>query len=416
MKPPFLLLALALLAGPCATWSSDVKPAASWDFLGIHTSLVGPADAVRHYFSEGSTVLLKDGRLMHVMTTRRAPLAGQKEGWHPHYVPTELSRAFSADRGRTWSEGEFMLKTEVRTTSLPALARLGDGALGLSYNKIAADTKAVRVFRRSTDEGASWSDEIAITPTDAYWTASHDRTLVLADGRIVQPLHHKEVLLPERMVTHVALSDDHGRTWRVGSQRLNVEDRMPAFVAKTGKSRGTGFWEVAVAPRADGSLLMVGRTRAGLVYRSVSADRGETWSQPEATAVASPEAPANIERIPGTGDLLLVWSGGYVNPDNPWLGHRTTLSTAISTDGGLTWKWRRDLASATPDTTGGYGVTYPSILFHDGAALIGYHHMTGRNETQRGREYLARVPLAWLYAERDEHRPEHLGTARRMPD
>jgi hypothetical protein len=419
MKPKFLLTVLAcLFALDCASAEPATAPklAATWDFSGIQTSLVGPADATRHYFSEGSTVLLKDGRLMHAMTCRRNPLAGQKEGWHPHYVPTEIARAFSADGGRTWTEGEFMLKTEVRTTSLVALARLGDGALGLSYNKISADTKAVRVFRRSTDEGATWSNEIAITPTDGYWTASHDRIHVLADGRIVQPLHHKEVLLPERMVTHVALSDDHGRTWRVGQQRLNVEDRIPAFVEKTGKGRGTGFWEVAVTTRADGSLFMIGRTRAGLLYRSESRDRGDTWAMPVSTGVVTPEAPGNVERIPGTDDLLLVWNSGYVDANHSLLGHRTTLSTAISTDGGITWKWKRDLVSATPDTTGGYGVCYPSILFHDSHALIGYHILTGREFTQRGREYLARVPLAWLYAERDFHRPEIIGTARRMPD
>ena len=39
-----------------------------------------------------------------------------------------------------------------------------------------------------------------------------------------------------------------------------------------------------------------------------STDGGDTWSDFEAMGIASPNSPATIERVPSTGDLLLVWN------------------------------------------------------------------------------------------------------------
>ena len=57
---------------------------------------------------------------------------------------------------------------------------------------------------------------------------------------------------------------------------------------------------------------MIGRTSAGRFYQSESFDRGETWTTPNPTDLYSPEAPPNIERIPGTDDILLLWNSQSV--------------------------------------------------------------------------------------------------------
>jgi hypothetical protein len=82
--------------------------------------------------------------------------------------------------------------------------------------------------------------------------------------------------------------------------------------------------------------MMLCRTDQGCQMRSYSEDKGVTWSPVEPTSILSPVSPATIERLEDTGELLIVWN----NHDNiaPRLQKkRTPLTTALSTDDGLTW-------------------------------------------------------------------------------
>lgn len=360
---------------------------------GVRGVPVGVADAVKWFYSEGSTIRLQDGSLLHAMNERSAPPPG--EAYHPHYVPTVIAAVSSQDGGRTWTAPRQLLSSPTRTASHPSLARLPDGSLGITYNRIAGEMAATKVFRSSRDEGRTWSEETLISPADGYWTSAHDRMLVHSSGRIVHPLHVKEVLLPEQMATYVAWSDDNGRTWHRGKDRLIVERIVPGFV---NKNHGAGYWEVSIAERADGSLFMAGRTRAGRLYWSESRDRGETWAQPAPLPQVSSEAPVVVVRVPESPDLLLVWNSCCLDPKNNLLGRRLTLSAAISGDGGKTWKGQREIASVAPHPGGGDGISYPSVYIDGGVAYVGYYA-----RGSRGTQYMAALPLAWFYVHLKEH-------------
>jgi len=149
------------------------------------------------------------------------------------------------------------------------------------------------------------------------------------------------------------VSDDDGRTWTQGA-----EIAPPAGC-------GSGLQEPGVIELKDGRLLMLCRTDQGCQYRSYSSDGGLTWTPAEPTDILSPCSPATFERIPRTGDILMVWND---HSRDPGLGQkRTPLTVAVSRDEGLTWERARDIEAA-PD--GWY--CYTALEFVGDRVLLGY--------------------------------------------
>jgi len=58
--------------------------------------------------------------------------------------------------------------------------------------------------------------------------------------------------------------------------------------------------------------------------------------------IIAPVSPASIERIPQTGDLLLVWNN-HAQIAPALKGKRTPLTVAISHDDGKTWTHTKNL-------------------------------------------------------------------------
>jgi len=113
---------------------------------------------------------------------------------------------------------------------------------------------------------------------------------------------------------------------------------------------------------ADGRVVMLIRTVPGPYLQSVSDDGGRRWSTPTPITLVQPRAPAHIDRIPGTGDLVCLWGDS--------VSDRYPLSVAVSRDGGHSWTHARVLERATAGV-GQYA--YPTLLFHDGRALMTYY-------------------------------------------
>ena len=79
--------------------------------------------------------------------------------------------------------------------------------------------------------------------------------------------------------------------------------------------------EPTVEEVAPGHLLMFMRTELGRLFQSWSADDGETWTAPQPTLLAAPNAPAQLRRIPVTGDLVVVWSQASEEDVERGVGH-----------------------------------------------------------------------------------------------
>lgn len=336
-------------------------------------TIVCPATDMYPRNDEATAVLLKDGSILLAWSrfsglnrsasrsTAYDPLTGLPgQDLNSDNAPAHIAAVISRDGGLTWSDAETLVADSAGLNVMnPSLARLTDDSLGLVYNLRESLTSAYRVFRRSLDEGRSWSAPIFITDT-GYKTGCNDRLTVLDSGRLIAPIHCTDDWGSHYLHTRVAWSDNHGQTWSLS----------PALeLPKVHGSGESGCWEPDVVQRADGSLLMVMRTAMGTLFRAESDDAGETWHGLRSMEVVAPVAPAILRRIPDTSALLLVWNWHY-----DWReamgGRRRPLACAVSYDGGASWPTsQRHILEADPNFT----YAYPSCLFVGDQAMITYY-------------------------------------------
>lgn len=162
---------------------------------------------------------------------------------------------------------------------------------------------------------------------------------------------------------------------------------------------------------------MIGRTSAGRLYWCESRDRGETWTKPAPSPLLSPEAPANVARLPGSDDLLVIWNSQCVTNANSMLGQRLTLASAVSRDGGKTWGDYREIITIPPNDTHpfrGFGpdrICYPSIYFDSGLAYIGYWAGAQFEGKAYDQQYMMVLPVSYFTALRGTHAPSTIPSA-----
>ncbi|MFO7901383.1 MAG: sialidase family protein [Pirellulaceae bacterium] len=190
--------------------------------------------------------------------------------------------------------------------------------------------------------------------------------------RTVPQLNHGLLNQPSREAEH----DDHS------PNAAKRQPRQGGFIAIDG-----GAWLAVGVGRGlkclsvGGQLTMWCRTDQARQYVSYSENGGETWSELAASNIVSPRSPASLERVPSTGDLLLVWNHRDVANKEP----RTPLTLAVSTDEGQTWSHEKTLET---DPEGVF--CYTAIAFVDEHVLLSYY-------TGGGSGRITRVPLAWIY-------------------
>ena len=333
--------------------------------------------------TEASIVELKDGRLLLAYT---------------HFVggAADHSAAFigaksSDDGGAGWSE-TFQLQPNIGKCNVmsPSLLRTNDGRIALAFlqkDSPADDCKPL--VRFTGDEGETWCEPARISALTGYLGGLNDSLLQLTTGRLVYPA--TITALPatpsEKSYAMVSLSDDGGSTWRTPDVRLSAPKR--------------GAMEPGVFERKDGSLLMYMRTQTGRIWHAVSLDQGETWSEAGPWNVVAPESPTRIERIPSTGDLLMIWNHHY-EPGADHCGERRPLNAAISKDDGATWGHEKTLEDDPANT-----YSYPSITFAAKNVLLTYYMREGNiplgENLGPGISLVLRSePISWFYEETDE--------------
>ncbi|MHB8954291.1 MAG: sialidase family protein [Pirellulaceae bacterium] len=280
-----------------------------------------PPDVSNPRNSEGDFIQLSDGRILLVYTHFTGGGGDDDAAF--------LAGRFSGDGGATWTPDDVtVVPNEGRWNVMSvSLLRLQSGEIALFYlcKQAADDCRAY--LRTSTDEGQTWSEPTLCIPPGGYYVVNNDRVIQLANGRLVIPAA-RHVLEGETQfragVAMCFVSDDNGKTWT-----------QSAEIAPPQHS-GSGLQEPGILELKDGRIMMLCRTDQGCQYRCYSSDGGLTWSGAEPTNIRSPCSPATFERIPQTGDILMVWNDHSVDPA---LGQkRTPLTVAISKDEGQTWE------------------------------------------------------------------------------
>ncbi|WP_037248365.1 exo-alpha-sialidase [Rhodopirellula baltica] len=329
--------------------------------------------------SEGDFVQLKDGRLLLVYTK----FIGTGD-----HAPAALVSRHSNDNGITWTtEDDSVIERGDDDANLMSvsLLRLQDGRIGLFYiRKYDPTPDAKHLFlddilmRTSSDEGDTWSEPTRIVPKDtpSYSVLNNDRVIQLSSGRLIVPLAvHYRVGWPgyrksAEMVCY--LSDDQGATWKRSQSAL------------TSKSLAQ---EPGVVELSDGRVMMFCRSSNAQLL-SYSDDQGDTWSELKPSSFTQPTvSPASIERIPSTGDLLMLWNNGDDELAKKQPVGRRPFTAAISKDDGKTWQ---NIQNVGTDPEGWY--CYTAIEFVDDHVLLAHCEYPRLNSLQ-----LTRVPVSWFY-------------------
>ncbi|MFG0261222.1 MAG: sialidase family protein [Novipirellula sp. JB048] len=333
--------------------------------------------------SEGDFIQLKDGRLLLIYTK----FIGTSD-----HAPAELMARHSTDGGKTWSEQDVPVlsrKSDETNLMSVSLLRLQDERIALFYVQKYVGPPGTKysqldhiLMRTSGDEGKTWSEPTYVVPKDqpGYRVLNNDRVIQLKSGRLIVPLavHYLPAWSGWRSSAQILcyLSDDQGKTWRPSSSTL--ESKLLAQ-------------EPGVVELKNGDVMMFCRSRDCQLV-SYSKDGGETWSALQRSDIAQPTtSPASIERIPSTGDLLMVWNNG----DDPLAAvkpvGRRPFTAAISKDEGVTWQHVRNIGT---DPQGWY--CYTAIEFSGDHVVLGHCEYPRLNSLQ-----ITRFPVSWLYASRD---------------
>lgn len=326
--------------------------------------------------SEGDFIALKDGRILFVYSHYFAGRGGDHD-------PAYLAGRYSSDGGKTWKSEDVKIVDREGTMNVMSvsLLRLKTGEIALFYLRKNSETDCIPMVRFSYDEAKTWSEpKRCITDKEGYFVLNNNRVIQLKNGRLLMAVNLYNIAegssLPKGSLWSY-YSDDNGKTWISGEVVPNPENYLTQ--------------EPGIVELKKGNVLMIIRSNIGVQGISYSNDKGQTWSPVARSNIKSPVSPASIERIPSTGDLLLVWNNN--GGDDPAIkGKRTPLTVAISKDEGKTWQ---KIKNVEDDPDGWY--CYIAIHFTDKDVLLGYCAGNRPQKTGLAVTQITKLALDWIY-------------------
>lgn len=326
--------------------------------------------------SEGDFITLKDGRILFIYSR----YTGTSTSDH---APAYLAGRYSSDGGKTWTTDDQVIverEGDMNVMSV-TLLRLKNGKIAMFYLKKNSESDCLPLVRISDDEARTWSGPVpCITDKKGYFVLNNNRVIQLKNGRLLMAVALHKTLdgkWQNKATLYSYYSDDNGASWKPGGEVPNTT--------------GIITQEPGVTELKDGRIMMYIRASGGKQQLSYSSDKGETWSHIEASNISSPLSPATIARIPGSGDLLLVWNNN--DGSIPAIkDKRTPLTTAISKDEGKTWQHIKNIET---DPDGWY--CYIAIHFYKKDVLLGYCAGSQEKKTHLSVTNLTRINQKWLY-------------------
>ena len=326
--------------------------------------------------SEAAMIDLADGRIMLVYS--------RFTGGRGDHAKANLSARFSSDGGATWTRDDIHITRGDEggmNTMSPSLLRMQDGGIGLFYLRKNSLTDCRVFLRVSRDEAKTWGEARVCTEPVGYYVMNNDRIVRLASGRILLPVALHATPAKPTFERHAAIacfySDDDAKSWK-----------RSAYVAGGGEH---ALEEPGVLELKDGRVMLWVRTDAGKQFVSHSRDGGVAWDEFAPSNIPSPRSPASIERIPGTGDLLLAWNNN-ADVSTKTHGKRTPFNVAISRDEGRTWTNVKTLES---DPDGWY--CYTAIHFAGEHVVLSHCADNLKNSKALSTTHITRFPVTWLY-------------------
>ena len=220
----------------------------------------------------------------------------------------------------------------------PVLYQVEGGPLLLFYKVGPSPSSWWGMLMASDDGGASWG-----VPRR------------LPEG-IAGPIKNKPIALPDGALLCGSSTEIDG--WRVHFERT---DDLGVSWTRTGPiNDGIAIAAIqpSLLPLPDGTILAIGRSRQGRLWRADSADGGMTWGPMTLTDLPNPNSGTDAVAL-ADGRLLLVY--------NATTRGRSPLNVAVSDDGGGSWS----MALTLEDEPGEY--SYPAVIQgSDGTVHVTY--------------------------------------------
>ncbi len=223
------------------------------------------------------------------------------------------------------------------------------GRLWLIFNRGNKETAEHGVYARICMEPDAalpvWGEEFRVG-YDVPFSFRMNKPTVLSTGEWIMPVTHGsqptfDWFAWKLQQQGVGISYDQGKNWT-----LHGAVDTPYFAL-----------ENMIMERRDGSLVMYIRAGGGIIWQSISKDRGITWSEGNPTTISNPGSRFYIRALPD-GKWLLI--------NSPDPEKRTGLVAYLSYDEGNTW--RGGLVLDKRDN-----VSYPDAAFcKDGTILAVY--------------------------------------------
>lgn len=263
-----------------------------------------------------SIAVLPDGRVMAVWFS--SPSEGA--------TSQRIVQAFSSDQGRTWGSATVLQDFDGQADFDPSLFVAGkETFLFFSAFRPQIDI----YFRRSTDSAKTWTEPVKLNQPN-HTTRSNG--IALSTGELLVPLHTRGTKAGGVMKSH-----DGGQSWTRFGAVANPE--------------GQGG-EPTIAETKSGAVHMILRTKDGQLWRSISADKGETWSATEKTGLTGTSSASHL-LCTRDGTLVLTYNPGPTP-------HRFPLHLRISRDEGKTWS-EPTLLADRPAKGSGWSICYPAL-------------------------------------------------------
>jgi len=231
----------------------------------------------------------------------------------------------------------------------PTLWFAPNGVLWLIFNRGNKDTAEHGVYARccTTPDAAvpGWGEEFRVE-YDAPYSFRMNKPTALSSGEWVmpvtlaaQPIYAWFAGAAQRQ--GVAISRDQGKSWT-----LHGAVDAPEWAL-----------ENMIIERQDGTLAMYIRTGAGVLWLSLSMDRGLSWSSGIPTTISNPGSRFYLRQLPDSDWLLL-------NSPDPTL--RTGIVAQLSSDEGASWHGQLLLDSRD-------NVSYPDAALATDGTIYAVH-------------------------------------------
>lgn len=209
----------------------------------------------------------------------------------------------------------------------------------------------------SADGGKNWSNPSELVAGDVSGGRGpvRNKPIVLANGRIIAGGSIERGL----WTSFADYSDDGGKTWKkslpIGIAGLLYQDGEKTAESNIAVSQqsfyGRGVIQPTIWESTPGQVHILMRSSEGYIYRSDSADNGNTWKEAYPTQLPNNNSGIDLVKVPFNKFLYLV-----CNPVQGNWGMRSPLSLFRSDDNGASWEKILDLETETGE------FSYPAVI------------------------------------------------------